>query len=402
MLQDPHSHEIGEQSFGVNRQDEFYIEGLAKIKPLVPVSFEELEAKAREKMRPEAFGYVSGNAGAGDATKANRKALERWHIVPRFLRDVSQRDLTTEVLGQKFSCPLMIAPVGIQGIIHKDGELATARAAKKLGVPMILSTFSSTPLEKVAEELGDTPKWFQLYWPNDPEICASLLKRAEAAGFGAIVVTLDSFHIGWREVDLQNAYNPFAHGDGLANYLSDPVFRSRLNLPEKLLDIAAIKKVIPLLTNPALTWEDLKFIREHTKLPFLLKGILRPDDARRALDAGASGVIVSNHGGRQVDAAVGALDALVAVEKAVGGKAAVLFDSGIRRGADICKALALGAQAVLVGRPYCYGLGIAGEKGVVDVLSNLLGDLDITLGLAGGAKLSDLRELVFSRDEIPG
>lgn len=379
---------------GVKREKEIFAKGLAKVKPLVPVAFPELEQKAREKMKPEAFGYVSGNAGAGDTAKANRSAFERWQIIPRFLRDVSQRDLSVEVLGQRFPVPLFIGPVGVQGIIHPDGELATARAAKKLGMPMVLSTFSSTPMEKVAEELGDTPRWFQLYWPGDRDLCASFVKRAEAARYSALVVTLDTFHIGWRPVDLQNAYNPFVHGDGLANYTSDPVFRAMLNLPEKLFEAGAVKKAIPLLTNPALTWGDLAFLRECTKLPIVLKGILHPDDARHALDAGAAGVVVSNHGGRQLDGGIASLDALVNVVAAVGDKLDVMFDSGVRYGADVCKALALGAHCVWVGRPYCYGLGIAGEDGVTEVLQNLLAETDLTLGLAGGSSLADLKGLV--------
>ncbi len=394
-MDEPTSPLLGnDQPAGVKREDEIFVKGLAGIKPAVPVAFDDLEQKAREKMRPEAFGYVWGNAGAGATAKANRAAFDRWQITPRFLRDVSHRDLRVEVLGQSFSSPLFIGPVGVQGIIHPDGELATARAAKKLGMPMVLSTFSSTPLEKVAEELGDSPRWFQLYWPGNRDICASFLQRAEASGFSALVVTLDSFHIGWREVDLQNGYNPFAHGDGLANYFSDPVFRGMLNLPDKLFQAGAIKKAVPLLTNPALTWDDLKFLREHTKLPIVLKGILHPDDARRAVDAGAAGVVVSNHGGRQVDGSVAALDALVRVVEAVGTKLDVMFDSGIRHGADVCKALALGARSVFVGRPYCYGLGIAGEAGVTEVMHNLLAEVDLTLGLSGGTSVADLKELV--------
>lgn len=394
-MNEPASPLLGDdQSAGVKREDEIFVKGLAGIKPTVPVSFDELEQKAREKMRPEAFGYVWGNAGGGDTARANRAAFQQWRIVPRFLRNVARRDLSVQVLGQSFSAPLFVGPVGVQGIIHPDGELATARAAKKLGLPMVLSTFSSTPLEKVAEVLEDSPRWFQLYWPGNRDICASFVRRAEAAGYRALVLTLDSFHIGWREVDLQNAYNPFAHGDGLANYFSDPVFREMLNLPDKLFQAGAIRKAIPLLTNPALTWDDLAFLREHTKLPIVLKGILHPDDARRAVDAGAAGAVVSNHGGRQVDGSLASLDALVRVVAAVGTKLDVMFDSGIRHGADVCKALALGARSVFIGRPYCYGLGIAGEAGVTEVLHNLLAEVDLTLGLSGGTSLAELKDLV--------
>jgi lactate 2-monooxygenase len=392
----PNAPATEEQPIGVQWQRQIFGAGIARIKPNTPISFEELEQMAREKLSPEAFGYVWGSAGAGDTTRANRAAFQRWQIVPRFLRDVSRRDLSVQVLGQRHSGPVFIGPVGVQGILHPDGELATARAAKKLGVPMVLSTVSSTPMEKVAEELGDTPRWFQLYWPGNQEICLSFLNRAAAAGYSALVLTLDSAHLGWREVDLQQGYNPFVRGDGLANFLSDPVFRSDLNLPEKLFSAAAVMKAIPLLTNPAITWADLKFLREHTKLPLVLKGILHPDDARRAVDEGAAGIIVSNHGGRQVDGSIAALEALVRVVEAVGSHVDVMFDSGIRRGADVCKAIGLGAKCVFLGRPYCYGLGLGGEDGVVDVLRNLLADVDLTLGLSGGTSLADLRKLVVS------
>ena len=379
---------------GVKRLHDVFVAGLAKIKPVLPAEYEELVKKAREAMKPEAFGYIWGSAGAGDTEHANRAAFRRWQITPRVLHDVSRRDLSVEVLGRKYPVPVFLAPIGAQCAYHKHGELATARAAKNAGVPMVLSTYSSTPLEKVAEELGDTPRWFQLYWPAKSEICLSFLKRAEASGFSALVLTLDTFHDGWRQVDVQNAYNPFARGIGLANYLSDPAFRTMLNLPAKVSDAVAVVKALPLMTNPTLTWDDLKFLREHTKLPIVLKGILHADDARRALDEGVGGVIVSNHGGRQVDGAMAALDALVNIVEAVGNQIDVMFDSGIRHGADVCKALALGARCVFLGRPYAYALGVAGEKGVEEVLRNLLADVDLTLGLSGGTKLEDLKPLI--------
>ncbi len=392
--QTPNVPEEVAKPFGVQRAEKIFLVGLARMKPEVPVAFPELEAKAQEMMSKNAFGYVSGNAGLGHTAQGNRDAFNSWEIVPRMMRDVSQRDLSVEVLGQRYPFPVFLAPVGVQEIIHKDAELATARAAKQIGVPMVLSTFSSTPMEKVAEVLGDAPRWFQLYWPRVPEICLSFLERAERSGYSALVVTLDTGHIGWRPADLQNAYSPFARGDGLANYLSDPTFRAMLNLPEKVFDIGAVKKCLPLITNPTITWDDLKFLKEHTKLPIVLKGILHPDDARRAVEEGVAGIIVSNHGGRQVDGSVAALDALVEVVDAVGDKVDVMFDSGIRCGADVCKALALGAKATFVGRPYCYGLAIAGEDGVREVLSNFMAEVDLTLGLSGGVRLADLKGLV--------
>src|SRR5262249_14634418 len=302
-----------------------------------------------------------------------------------------------ELLGRRLPAPVLLAPVGVQSMLHPDAELAVARAARSLGVPVVLSSVSSTPLEAVAEALGESPRWFQLYWPNDPALAASLVGRAERAGYGALVVTLDTYLLGWRERDLQLAWLPFAHGQGIANYLTDPVFRAALPAPPEQDPAAAARYFLQVATNPALTWADLAFLRRHTRLPVLLKGILHPDDARRAVEHGGAGVIVSNHGGRQVGGAVAALDALPAVAEAVAGRAAVLFDSGVRRGADVFKARALGAQAVLLGRPYCYGLAVGGEQGVREVLLNLMADVELTLGLAGCAAFTEVK-----RDNLTG
>jgi isopentenyl diphosphate isomerase/L-lactate dehydrogenase-like FMN-dependent dehydrogenase len=356
----------------------------------LPLSAEELEQRAREVLPPEAYTYVAGGAGGEDTVRANRAAFGRWRIVPRFLRDVARRDLGVEVLGQRLAAPVLLAPIGVQGMLHPEAERAVARAARAVGVPLVLSTVSSTPLETVAEVLGDVPHWFQLYWPRDPDLAASLVTRAERAGYTAVVVTLDTYLLGWRERDLQLGWLPFLQGLGLANYLSDPVFRAALPVPPEQDPQPAVRYFFQVVTNPALTWKDLAFLRRHTRLPILLKGILHPDDARQALDHGVEGVIVSNHGGRQVDGAIAALDALPGVVQAVGGRLAVLFDSGIRRGADVFKALALGAQAVLLGRPYCYGLAAAGEEGVREVLQNLLADTELTLGLAGCASWAEV------------
>lgn len=375
---------------GLGRQMEIYQAGLQGRKPALPISPDDLEQAARAALSPEAFGYVAGGAGAGDTMRANREAFYRWRLVPRHLRDVRRRDLGVQLLGQRLPAPVLLAPVGVQSILHADAELATARAAGVLGVPFILSTASSRTLEEVAGVLGEAPRWFQLYWPNDPDVAASLLRRAEAASYGALVVTLDTHLLSWREVDLQNAYLPFLRGEGLANYFSDPAFRAALPAPPEQDPRAAILHFTRLFAHPGLGWGDLDFLRRHTRLPVLLKGVLHPDDARRAMDHGADGVIVSNHGGRQVEGAVAALDALPGVVDAVGGRAAVLFDSGIRRGSDVLKALALGARAVLLGRPYCYGLALAGEDGVREVVRNLLADLDLTLGLIGCASVAEL------------
>jgi isopentenyl diphosphate isomerase/L-lactate dehydrogenase-like FMN-dependent dehydrogenase len=369
-----------------------YQAGLRGEKLPLPMAIEELERLARERMTPEAYDYVAGGAGAEDSVRANLAAFKRWRLVPRFLRNVERRDLSVnlELLGQRLPAPFLLAPIGVQSIIHPDGELAVARAAKAMHVPMILSTLSSHPMEAVAEVLGDAPRWFQLYWPKDPQLTESFLTRAEKAGFAALVVTLDTYMLGWRERDLQRAYLPFMQGQGIANYLTDPVFRAALPIPPEQNPLPAILHFLQLVSNPALQWDDLAFLRKHTRLPIILKGILHPDDARKARDHGVAGIIVSNHGGRQLDGAIAALDALPDVLKAVSGSLPILFDSGIRRGADVLKAMAAGAKAVLLGRPYCYGLGAAGEAGVRAVIENLLADIDISLGLTGCASFEEL------------
>jgi lactate 2-monooxygenase len=377
---------------GLDRQMAIYQAGLLGKKQTQPFAVEALEAAARERMTPEAYDYVAGGAGGESTVRANLAAFQRWQIVPRFLRNVERRDLSVHLgmLGRGLRAPILLAPVGVQSIIHPEGELAVARAARALEIPMILSTLSSFPLEKVAEILGPSPRWFQLYWPKNPELAASFVTRAEQAGSGAIVVTLDTYLLGWRERDLQRSYLPFLEGKGIANYLSDPVFRALLSVQPESDPRPAIMAFMQVVSNPALRWDDLEFLRRHTKLPILLKGILDPEDARKALDHGVAGMIVSNHGGRQLDGAVAALDALPRVADAVGTKAAVLFDSGIRRGSDVLKAIALGAKAVLLGRPYCYGLAVGGEAGVRTVVENLIADLDLSLGLAGCASLGEL------------
>jgi isopentenyl diphosphate isomerase/L-lactate dehydrogenase-like FMN-dependent dehydrogenase len=325
--------------------------------------------------------------------RANRAAFERWQIVPRMLRDVSQRDLRVQVLGASMPAPVMLAPIGVQSIVHPEAEVAVARAAASLGVPFILSTASSKTMEEVAQAAdatGTAPRWYQLYWGRDPELTASFLSRAEKAGYSAIVVTLDTSILSWRERDISLAYLPFLLGEGIANYLSDPVFRASLPQPPEENPQAAVMRFVQVFSNPTLTWDDLKFLREHTSLPLLLKGILHPEDASRALDAGAAGIIVSNHGGRQVDGAIPALDALPGVVAAVQGRVPVLFDSGIRRGADVFRAVALGAQAVLLGRPYMWGLTLGGEAGARDVMLNTLADLDLTLALSGYTSCAQL------------
>jgi isopentenyl diphosphate isomerase/L-lactate dehydrogenase-like FMN-dependent dehydrogenase len=315
--------------------------------------------------------------------RANREAFGRRSIAPRMLRDVATRDLSTEVLGTPMPAPLLLAPIGVQKVLHEDGELATARAAAALGVPMIASAASAFTLEEIAEAGGEGPRWFQLYWPNDLDLLKSFVSRAEAAGYGAIVVTVDAFIPGWKPRDLQQAWLPFLQGLGNANYLKDPVFRAGLEkTPEEDLG-AATGRYLGVLANPSLAWDDLALLRELTSLPILVKGIQHVDDAREAARRGIDGIVVSNHGARQVDGAIASLDALAPIAEAVGDEMAVLFDSGIRGGADALKALALGADAVCLGRPYVWGLALDGQAGVETVLKMVLAELDLTLALCG-------------------
>ena len=371
---------------GPERERQIYTQGLAGEKPSVPVPLDLLEQKAREILAARAYDYVAGGAGAEDTMRANREAFYRWRIVPRMLRDVSQRDLSVELFDVQLPSPVILGPVGVQGILHAEGELASSRAAASLGLPFTLSTAASRTIEEVAQAAGGAGNgalWFQLYWGKNPDLTASMLQRAERAGYKALVVTLDTSLLAWRERDLHHAYLPFILGQGLANYFSDPVFRALLPQPPEQNPAAAIQVWSSLFSNTALTWSDISFLRRHTSLPIILKGILHPDDAVHALDAGVDGVMVSNHGGRQVDGAIATLDALPAIVRKVNGRVPVLFDGGIRRGADVFKALALGARAVLLGRLFTWGLALSGEQGVRDVVLNLLADFDLTLALSG-------------------
>jgi isopentenyl diphosphate isomerase/L-lactate dehydrogenase-like FMN-dependent dehydrogenase len=310
--------------------------------------------------------------------------------VPRFLRDVSVRNQATTVLGTQMSAPVILAPVGVQGIVHPDAELAVARAAASLGLTMALSTVSSYRMEEVAAANGDASRWYQLYWPKDREVGASLLSRAKAAGFSTLLLTLDTFILAWRPRDLMNAYLPFLQRLGLANYESDPAFLAGLDRSPEEDPTASILHWQSMFGDPSNTWADLAWVREHWDGPIVLKGVLHPDDASRAVDAGIEGILVSNHGGRQIDGEIASLDALPAVVSAVAGRANVLLDSGVRTGSDVMKALALGADAVLIGRPYIYGLGLGGEAGVRHVLRSLLAELDLSMALAGCASLADV------------
>jgi lactate 2-monooxygenase len=386
---------------GPSRQRDVYMQGMAGVTPDVPPSYEDLEAAALEELDGDAAAYVAGGAGGESTVAANRAAFDRWRIVPRHLRDVSERDLSVEVLGERHPTPLLLGPIGVLGIVHDAAETAVAEAAADLDVPTALSTVSSHRLEDVAETLAADAGtgWFQLYWSSDRAITRSLVERAETAGYEALVVTVDTPLLAWRERDVERAYLPFLDADGLANYLSDPAFLDRLDADPEENELAAVREFVDVFGDPSLTWEDLAWLVDETALPVVVKGVLDPADARAAVDAGADAVVVSNHGGRQVDRALPALEALPDVVDAVGDDVDVLFDSGIRRGSDVVVALALGADAVLLGRPYVYGLALEGADGVRAVVENLLADLDLTLGLAGRAAVEELDRSVLDDRE---
>jgi isopentenyl diphosphate isomerase/L-lactate dehydrogenase-like FMN-dependent dehydrogenase len=371
-------------------QAEIYLGGLSGALPPLPTDLTTLEGLAGQRLEPGPFGYIAGGAGSGATMRANREAFDRWRIVPRMLRDTTRRGLARTVLGTELPAPVLLAPVGVLSIANPEGELAVAAAAAELDVPMILSTAASHTLEEVAATAPAAPRWFQLYWPTEDAVTVSLLDRARAAGYTTLVVTLDTWTLGYRPLDLDQAYLPFLRGVGTAIPFSDPAFRAGLAAaPEDDL-MAAVGRWVPMFTGTALRWDRLPLLREHWAGPIVLKGVQHPDDARRAVDAGMDGVVVSNHGGRQIDGAIGALDTLPGIAAAVAGRAAVLFDSGVRTGADVLKALALGAEAVLVGRPYVHGLALAGRAGVRHVLRCLITELDITLGLAGYRDVAEL------------
>jgi lactate 2-monooxygenase len=362
---------------------EIYSRGLGGETPAIPVAVAELEQRAREAMDPKAANYVWAGAGTEGTIDANAEAFRRRRIVPRMLRDVAARDLSTTLLGTAMPVPLLLAPIGVQKVVHDEGELATARAAAATGVPMIASTAGHFSLEEIAAAGGEAPRWFQLYWPNDPALARSMVERAERAGYGAIVLTVDTFIPGWKPRDLQQAWLPFLNGMGVANYFQDPVFRAALEQPPEEDVGAATGHFLGIQANPSLNWDDLAQLREMTSLPIVIKGIQHPDDAREAARRGIDGIVVSNHGGRQVDGAIGSLDALPAIAAAAGEDLAILFDSGVRGGADALKALALGADAVCLGRPYIWGLALDGQAGVETVLKMVLAELDLTMALCG-------------------
>ncbi|MGA2163274.1 MAG: lactate 2-monooxygenase [Solirubrobacteraceae bacterium] len=381
---------MSEQVPYANYQYEIYLRGLGGQRPARPLDWRRLERDAYRLLAEGPRGYIAGGAGRGKTIRANREAFDHWRIAPRMLRDVSERTLARTLLGTELPAPVLLAPIGVQTLAHADGELAMARAAAEVGVPFVASTAASHTIEQIAQAAGELPRWYQLYWPRDRELARSFVERAERAGYSAIVLTLDTWMLGWRPADLTNGFLPFLWGEGNRNYLEDPVFRAALPAPPEENMQAAIGHWAWQFANPTITWKDLAFLRECTELPIVLKGILHPDDAHLAVEHGVQGVLVSNHGGRQVDGAVGALDALPGVVAAVDGRCEVLFDSGIRSGSDALKALALGARAVLLGRPYIWGMALGGATGVVEVLRSFLADLDLAMALSGYASIDEV------------
>jgi lactate 2-monooxygenase len=371
-------------------QNEIYLAGLSGVVPSLPMSFAELERRAELALPPGTWSYVAGGAGDEHTQRANRSAFEHWGLVPRMLRATTERDLSVELFGTTFPTPVFLAPIGVIGICTQDGhgDLAAARAAAATGVPMVASTLSQDPLEDVAAEFGETPGFFQLYCPTDPEVAASLVHRAEAAGYRGIVVTLDTWVTGWRPRDLSTSNFPQLRGRCLANYFSDPVFRSRLQkTPEE--DPGAAILTWALTFGRPLTWDDLAWLRTLTALPIVLKGICHAEDARRAVDAGFDGIYVSNHGGRQANGGLAAIDCLGDVAAAV-PDVPVLFDSGVRSGTDVVKALALGATAVGIGRPLIYGAALDGAKGIEHVLTTMLAEADLLMAVDGYPTVANL------------
>jgi lactate 2-monooxygenase len=414
---------------GRDRQTAIYRQGALGRRPSVPTDFAELEQRARRASSARAWGYVAGGAGEGRAMRNNRHAFDRWAIVPRMAHGISQRDLTTTVLNTKLASPLLLAPVGAGALLAADSDLKIARAAAATGVPYVYSNQGCNPMEDCAAAMGDTARWVQLYWSTDEALVDSLIARAEAINAGALVVTLDTTVLGWRPQDLNLGSLPFAQGLGIAQYTSDPRFReivrqriagahaaakddveitpgavktllaitrnypgrfvANLRSPEPR---AAVETFLDIYSNPGLSWDHLATLRDRTSLPVVIKGVLHPDDARRAIDSGVDAIVVSNHGGRQVDNAIASLDALLEIRAAVGPGPTVLLDSGIRTGADVFIALALGADAVLLGRPYMYGLAIAGQRGVEEVIRNVVAEFDLTMALTGARSINDIDE----------
>ena len=372
-------------------QNEIYFNGLRGIRPNLPVDFKRLEERASAVLSQSVLAYVQGGCGDEATQRRNVEAFAEWGIVPRMLVDTRVRDLSVDVFGKRYKSPLMLSPIGVIGVCAQDGhgDIATAKAAAAAGVPMIASTLMNDPLETVAEALGDGDAFFQLYTPNDRDLAASFVRRAEAAGYKGIVVTLDTWITGWRPRDLNDSNFPQLRGVALANYFSDPQFRAKLAVPPEEDPAAAVRHWASVF-GMTVTWDELARLRSLTKLPLIVKGIQHPDDAKRAIDVGVDAIYCSNHGGRQANGGIASIDLLPALV-AECGKTPIWFDSGIRSGTDVVKALAMGASIVGVGRPYAYGLALGGTAGVVHVVRSILAEADLLMAVDGFPDITALR-----------
>lgn len=404
-------------------QRKIYLDGFSGARPLIPVAYKDLVIAASKVLTPRAFAYIAGGAGNEQTVAGNEQAFQQRQIIPKMLRDVSACDTKVRLFDRDLPSPFLISPIGVLELAHESADLAVAKAASRCGVPYIFSNQASRPMEACAAAMGRSPRWFQLYWSKSRDLVASFVRRAEACGCSAIVITLDTTMLGWRSRDIELAYLPFLEGKGIAQYTSDPVFQKMIDADTSEVErrkitlttlrgliqmvnaypgegffsklksrrpMKAVKKFVETYSNPATTWEDLKFVRDLTKLPILLKGILHPDDARKAVDHGMNGIIVSNHGGRQVDGAIATFDALPRIARELKNQIPIILDSGIRGGADAFKAIALGATAVCIGRPYVYALSLAGEAGVYELIRNYMADFELTMRLAGCKNVSEI------------
>lgn len=397
--------------------------GLSGIKPSIPVSFELLELEASKKLSKHAFDYIFTGAGTNQGVNNNREAFKRFRIKPFMLQGSDFPSLETQIFNTHFPLPFYFSPVGVLELAHPNADLELARAAKNTGLTMIYSNQASKTMESCSSLLESSNHWFQLYFSKSKELVESFVSRAKKCGCSALVLTLDTTTIGWRVMDLENAYLPFIHGKGLAQYTSDPVFNKLINsnkyndsinparnrpglltslnilksYPDTLLNnlktgnaVKAIRCFFDLYSNPSLSWEDIIWLRTITKLPIVLKGILHEKDAQKAIDIGIDGIIVSNHGGRQIDQVISSLDALRQIKKIVPTSYPLLFDSGIRSGTDLFIALAMGAKAIGIGRPYVYALALKGHNGVETLVQNLASELMLTMSLCGCKSIAEI------------
>ena len=420
----------------LDRQRAIFLHGLSGKRAVIPFHAETLRQLAQQKMSDRAWAYIDGGAGNEETIGSNRTAFSNVYVRPRMMHPNETADFSGTLLGMPLAFPLLLAPIGVLDLICPQADLHVARQCAETGVPFIFSNQAGTPMEVCAQAMGDSPRWMQLYWSKSDELVISFVRRAEAAGCRALVLTVDTTLLGWRNRDLELGYLPFLRGMGIAQYTSDPVFlellrkggikptgpspkpaitpatiaamfRLKSNYPggfwrnlRSKEPLEAVRLFINIYSNPALSWDKLRWLRTQTLLPILVKGILRADDALKAKDSGADGIIISNHGGRQVDGATSTLQALTQIRKQLPKPFPVLLDSGIRSGSDLFKALALGADAVLLGRPYAYGLAIDRRQGVREVILNLLNDFELTARLAGCRNLDEINaDMVLRQQE---